>query len=80
MSEWKGKKSEPGFMGLNDSPDSKTKKSNKSLNQKNHNLSRLVGSSDSEWKEYKVGDVAEVVNGYAFKSEDYSKCGIPIIN
>jgi len=36
MSNTKAKTSEPGFMGLNDSYDSNTNKSNKSLNQKNH--------------------------------------------
>lgn len=32
-----------------------------------------------EWKEYKLGDVADVLNGYAFKSEDFSTAGIPVI-
>jgi type I restriction enzyme, S subunit len=52
------KSSEPGFIGLNDSPDSNSKKSNKSFNNKNHNLSQLVVSSDSEWKETIFGTVA----------------------
>lgn len=34
----------------------------------------------SEWKECKLGDVAEVQNGYAFKSKDFKEeNGIPII-
>jgi len=33
----------------------------------------------SEWKEYRLGDVAEVLNGYAFKSEDFRTSGIPVI-
>jgi type I restriction enzyme, S subunit len=50
------KSSEPGFMGLNDSPDSNLKKSNKLFNHKNH-------SSDSEWKEYKLSDLMEIIGG-----------------
>ncbi|MDD2715256.1 MAG: restriction endonuclease subunit S [Candidatus Wallbacteria bacterium] len=33
----------------------------------------------SEWKECKLGDVAELINGFAFKSEDFSDRGIPVI-
>ena len=33
----------------------------------------------SEWKEYKLGEIADIQNGFAFKSKDFSKQGIPII-
>jgi type I restriction enzyme S subunit len=33
----------------------------------------------SNWKIYKLGEIAEVQNGYAFKSNDFSDKGIPII-
>lgn len=34
----------------------------------------------SEWKEYRLGDIGcQVLSGYAFKSIDYSKSGIPLI-
>lgn len=33
----------------------------------------------SEWKEYKLGDIADIQNGYAFKSSEFSEKGIPII-
>lgn len=31
------------------------------------------------WKKYKLGDVAEVQNGFAFKSADLGKEGIPVV-
>ncbi len=66
MSDWKEKMSEPGFMGLNDYSDSNTKKSNKSLNQKNH-------SSDCEWKEYKFSDFVSINPTVSLKSgKEYS--------
>lgn len=33
----------------------------------------------SEWKTYKLGDLVEVQNGYAFKANDFSDKGIPVI-
>lgn len=33
----------------------------------------------SEWKEYKLGEVADILPGYAFKSKDFVKSGIPVI-
>jgi len=33
----------------------------------------------SKWKEITLGDVAEVQNGYAFKSNEFSQTGIPVI-
>lgn len=33
----------------------------------------------SEWKTYKLGKLIDIQNGYAFKSEDFSDKGIPII-
>lgn len=33
----------------------------------------------SEWKEYKLGEIADIQNGYAFKSSEFSEKGIPII-
>lgn len=33
----------------------------------------------SEWKEYNLGDVAGILNGYAFKSDEFSTTGIPVI-
>ena len=35
--------------------------------------------SYEDWKEYKLGDFAEVQNGYAFKSNEFAKSGIPVI-
>lgn len=32
-----------------------------------------------EWKTYKLEDLIDVQNGYAFKSEDFSEKGIPVI-
>jgi len=32
-----------------------------------------------EWKEYRLGDFADVQNGYAFKASDFVNAGIPII-
>ena len=31
------------------------------------------------WKEYRLGDLADVQNGYAFKSDDFSSFGVPIL-
>jgi type I restriction enzyme S subunit len=33
----------------------------------------------SEWVEYKVGDIAKIENGFAFKSKDFVNEGVPII-
>ena len=33
----------------------------------------------SEWKTYKLGDLIDVQNGYAFKANDFSDKGIPVI-
>jgi type I restriction enzyme S subunit len=33
----------------------------------------------TNWKEYKLGEIAEVQNGYAFKSIDFAESGTPII-
>jgi type I restriction enzyme S subunit len=33
----------------------------------------------SEWKECKLGDVAEIVPGFAFKSEHFGDKGMPVI-
>lgn len=33
----------------------------------------------SQWRECKLGEVVEVINGYAFKSEDFANMGIPVI-
>jgi type I restriction enzyme, S subunit len=33
----------------------------------------------SEWKTVKLGDVTEIISGYAFKSEDFQAKGIPVI-
>lgn len=35
--------------------------------------------SSNEWKEVRLGDVANVLSGYAFKSKDFCDGGIPII-
>ena len=35
--------------------------------------------SFSEWKEVKLGDVAEVLSGYAFKTKDFVEEGIPVV-
>ncbi len=35
--------------------------------------------SFSEWKEVKLGDVAEVLSGYAFKTKDFFEEGIPVV-
>lgn len=34
---------------------------------------------NSEWAEHSVGDLFELINGYAFKSSDFKNCGIPVI-
>ncbi|MGL4450145.1 MAG: restriction endonuclease subunit S [Sarcina sp.] len=36
-------------------------------------------SKSEEWKEIVVGDIAEVLNGYAFKAKDFTTEGIPVI-
>jgi type I restriction enzyme, S subunit len=33
----------------------------------------------SEWKETRLGEIINVQNGYAFKSEDFETKGIPVI-
>jgi len=33
----------------------------------------------SEWRECKLGDVTELVNGFAFKSDDFSNKGTPVV-
>ncbi len=33
----------------------------------------------SDWKSYKLGELIEVQNGYAFKANDFSNKGIPVI-
>ena len=33
----------------------------------------------SDWKEYKLGEIAEIQNGYAFKSSEFAEKGVPII-
>ena len=33
----------------------------------------------SEWKEVKLGEVANVLSGYGFKSKDFRDYGIPVI-
>lgn len=33
----------------------------------------------NEWKEYKLGEIADVQNGYAFKSSEFAEKGVPII-
>lgn len=35
--------------------------------------------SFNDWVNYKIGDFAEVQNGYAFKSNEFSDVGIPVI-
>lgn len=35
--------------------------------------------SVSEWKEVKLGDVAEVLSGYAFKTKDFVETGVPVV-
>ena len=32
-----------------------------------------------EWKEYRLGDLIELNNGFAFKSKDFIQSGIPVI-
>lgn len=32
-----------------------------------------------EWKEYRLGDLIELKNGFAFKSKDFIQSGIPVI-
>ena len=38
-----------------------------------------VDYSNAKWQMVKLGDVTEILNGYAFKSENYSKDGIRVI-
>jgi len=33
----------------------------------------------SEWTSYKIGEIFELVNGYAFKSSDFISSGIPVL-
>lgn len=33
----------------------------------------------SKWEEVKLGDVAEVLSGYAFKTKDFVEAGIPVV-
>lgn len=33
----------------------------------------------SEWKEYKLGDIAQVIPGYAFKGKDFGSFGYPVV-
>lgn len=33
----------------------------------------------NNWKKYKLGDICEIQNGYAFSSKDFSGVGVPII-
>lgn len=35
--------------------------------------------SFSEWKEHEIGDFADILSGYAFKSKDFIEKGVPII-
>ena len=35
--------------------------------------------SFSEWKKYRVGDIAKVKNGFAFKGKDFISSGVPVI-
>lgn len=44
------------------------------INHKNHGSDNM-----SEWKTYKLGDLVEVQNGFAFKANDFSNKGIPVI-
>ena len=32
-----------------------------------------------EWKEYRLGDVAEVLGGFAFKSTEFGEVGYPVV-
>ena len=51
------------------------KKKEKTEKQDNTNLPQLP----KNWKWVKLGEVAYLKNGYAFKSEDYADAGIPLI-
>lgn len=33
----------------------------------------------SEWKEYRLGEIAEIIPGYAFKGKDFGSVGTPIV-
>lgn len=35
--------------------------------------------SFSEWKQCKLGEVANILSGYAFKSKDFTEAGVPVI-
>jgi type I restriction enzyme S subunit len=48
-----------------------------SLNGKDYNKKVIICGNDYELK--KVGDICESQNGYAFKTEDYKKKGVPLI-
>lgn len=32
-----------------------------------------------DWKEYTIGEVAKIINGYAFKTKDFINSGVPIV-
>lgn len=36
-------------------------------------------SKNGAWKECKIGDIAQVISGYAFKSSEFEESGIPVI-
>ena len=48
-----------------------------SLNGKDYNKKVIICGDEYELK--KIGDICESQNGYAFKTEDYKKIGIPLI-
>lgn len=39
----------------------------------------MLDMSFKDWKKYKLGDFAEVQNGYAFKANDFTNSGLPVI-
>lgn len=41
--------------------------------------SKVVENLPKEWKTIKIGDIAEVVSGYAFKRNDFVEKGVPVI-
>jgi restriction endonuclease S subunit len=48
-----------------------------SLNPKDYNKKKIKCGKD--YKLVKLGDIGEIINGYAFKSSDYTDNGIPIL-
>jgi type I restriction enzyme S subunit len=38
-----------------------------------------LAMSFKDWTTYKLGDVADIQNGYAFKSNEFATSGIPVI-